>query len=207
MKQSLKGLLFASFFLILIGCTDGSGSEDEGNGGTDSETEASEETEDMNIDDVRDEYPDSQEGLRIGETGVVVDTMENMYEVTLNSISFKDTLGALGPNGVSFAIVNTTIENIGDKAFNIRNIYPPGLGAKGGSIEASINRVFQYKNVELEENLYEGMLEPGDSMTGDHIFDIDTFGDEYYFNFGAAGHQIVTYANWVISEDEIEGEE
>src|SRR5699024_9098712 len=82
-----------------------------------------------------------QEGLKIGDTGTVVDNDENRYDVTLNSVTFKDNVADLEPNGETFVVVNITVENIGDDSFDAAEMYAPGFGPESG-IQATMNEVF-----------------------------------------------------------------
>lgn len=144
-----------------------------------------------------------QEGLRINDTGSVVDNDENRYDVTLNSVTFKDSVADLEPNGETYVVANITVENTGDNSFDVANMYNPGFGPKGG-IETTLNGVFMDAGVEVDEDLLEGEIAPGESVTGDHIFEIGETSDQYLFIIGGSGQQILTYANWDVLESDIE---
>lgn len=144
-----------------------------------------------------------QEGLKIGDTGSVVDNDENRYDVTLNSVTFKDSVAGLEPNGETFVVANITVENTGDNSFDAVNMYNPGFGPKGG-IETTLNDVFMDAGTEVDEDLLEGEIAPGESVTGDHIFEIGEMSDQYLFIIGGSGQQILTYANWDVLESDID---
>ena len=167
----------------------------------DSSEEASE-NEEPEADDGK-SIGNHQEGLQIGDTGSVVDNDENRYDVTLNSVTFKDSVAGLEPNGETFVVANITVENTGDNSFDAVNMYNPGFGPKGG-IETTLNGVFMDAGVEVDENLLEGEIAPGESVTGDHIFEIGERSDQYLFIIGGSGQQILTYANWDVLESDIE---
>lgn len=221
MKQYIK----LSFFLLLtafliMGCADNEDTtqetdEEQNSNQEMNETEgeqeaseiesASEETSDNGeeTNESNDTFVEHQEGLGIGETGTVVDNNENRYEVTLNSVKFEDSVADLELNGETFVVTNITVKNVGNDSFDVVDMHSLGFGPEG-NIETSMNRVFREANVEVEEDLLEGEIAPGESVTGDHVFEIGETSDQYLFIIGGSGQQIITYANWDVLEDEIE---
>lgn len=176
------------------------------------ETSASQEEEenveeDENANDSNgntDTHIDHQEGLGMGETGIVVDNSENRYEVTLNSIEYEDIVGGTEAIGDTHAIVNITVKNIGEDSFDARDIYEPSFGVPGDEgLQATLNPLFIDDPEMVDHDLLEGEVAPGESVSGVHIYDIEK-GDEYRFIIGGSGHQIITYAQWEVSGSEIE---
>lgn len=165
-------------------------------------SEEASENEDSEADDDN-TIGNHQEGLQIGDTGSVVDNDENRYDVTLNSVTFKDSVAGLEPNGETYVVANITVENTGDNSFDAVNMYNPGFGPEGG-IETTLNGVFMDAGAEVDEDLLEGEIAPGESITGDHIFEIGETSDQYLFIIGGSGQQILTYANWDVLESDIE---
>ncbi|MFA1819794.1 hypothetical protein ACDX78_06295 [Virgibacillus oceani] len=55
----------------------------------------------------------------------------------------------------------------------------------------------------VEQDLLGGEIAPGESVTGDHVFEIAEIHDEYLFIIGGRGEQIITYANWDVLESEV----
>lgn len=227
MEVNMKKYMKLSFYLLLaafliVGCSDNGETDDEQNNNNQNqetneaadEDDASEEIyEEENPDDTseneeetnesNDTFVENQEGLRVGDAGTIVDNNKNRYEVTLNSVEFKDSVAGLELNGEAFVVANITVKNIGDDSFDVLNMHSSGFGPEG-ALQASMNEVFRDAGVELEEDLIEGEIAPGESVTGDHVFEIDQLADQYLFIIGGSGQQIITYANWDVLESDIE---
>lgn len=226
MKLYIKlSLLLTLSLFIVIGCSDQENEESQAyehqeneENQSDEEENDSEETsasqekeesvgEDGNVNDSNgntDPHIDHQEGLGMGETGIVVDNSENRYEVTLNSIEYEDIVGGTEAIGDTHAIVNITVKNIGEDSFDARDIYEPSFGVPGDEgLQATLNPLFIDDPEMVDHDLLEGEVAPGESVSGVHIYDIEK-GDEYRFIIGGSGHQIITYAQWEVSDSEIE---
>ncbi|MBP1968643.1 hypothetical protein J2Z83_000735 [Virgibacillus natechei] len=187
MKQLIKlSLLLMLSLFIIAGCSDQEGGED------DSDSENSSRKNDTHV--------EHQEGLEIGETGIVEDN-NRKYEITLNSVEYVDSVGGLEPNGETFVEANITVKNIDDDSFNASNIYEPGFGPEY-ELQASQNPIFMDAD-NVEQDLLEGEIAPGETVSGDHVFEIEEIVDEYKFAIGGKGVQIRTYAQWEVSESEI----
>ncbi|MBP1968660.1 hypothetical protein J2Z83_000752 [Virgibacillus natechei] len=170
------------------------------------EEEESEEEENTNdSSESNDTHVEHQEGLKMGETGIVVDNSENRYEVTLNSIEYVDEVGGSEAIGDTHAVVDITVKNIGEESFNAKDIYEPSFGPIEGEegLQATLNPIFIDEPGMVEQDLLEGEVAPGESVTGVHIYDIEKV-EEYLFIIGGKGHQIRTYAQWEVSDSEIE---
>ncbi|MCM3739540.1 DUF4352 domain-containing protein [Oceanobacillus luteolus] len=225
MKKYIKLSFILIITILFIAACNGDDKVDEGvneeenSNQETNETEENETTEEdvINEEDSSEEVTDNdeseedgdisfgnhQEGLRIGDTGTVVDNDKNRYDVTLNSVTFKDSVAGLEPNGETFVVANITVKNTGDASFDAANMYNPGFGPEGG-LQTTMNDIFRDAGVELDEELLEGEIAPGESVTGDHIFEIGEVSDQYRFIIGGSGQQILTYANWDVLESDIE---
>lgn len=179
--------------------------ESEGNNGTseDSSDELEENGDDSeNSSGNNDTHVEHQEGLTMGETGIVVDNSENRYEVTLNSVRYEDSIAGMDAGDGAYVVANMTVKNIGDQSFNAINMYEPGFGHVD-EMQATLNPIL-IDLEDLELDLLEGEIAPEESVTGDHVFEINEKEDEYLFVIGGSGHQIITYANWDVLESEVE---
>ncbi|MBP1968647.1 hypothetical protein J2Z83_000739 [Virgibacillus natechei] len=213
MKQFIKlSLLFTLALILVVGCSNNE-DDDQTAGEEDNnkqETSTVEEDEDSEVDDSSEEessdsndtHIEHQKGLKMGETGIVEDNGDNKYEVTLNSVEYVDVVGGLDSEGETHAVANMTVKNIGDNNFNAKNIYEPGFGPDG-ELQSSLNSVLMDVD-DVEEDLLEGEIAPGESATGDHVFVVEEKHDNYLFIIGGSGHQIITYANWDVPESEVE---
>ncbi|WP_167751498.1 DUF4352 domain-containing protein [Lentibacillus salicampi] len=215
MKQFIKlPLLLLLGLFIIAGCSDqeneeGQTDEQENNAEETSAEQEEEEETSEEIDessegssDNNDTHVEHQEGLQMGETGIVEDNENNKYEVTLNSVEYVDVVGGLDSEGDTHAVANMTVKNIGENTFNAENIYEPGFGPDG-ELQSSLNSVLMDVD-NVEQDLLEGEIAPGESVTGDHVFVVVEKKDNYLFIIGGSGHQIKTYANWEVAESEVE---
>ncbi|MBP1968646.1 hypothetical protein J2Z83_000738 [Virgibacillus natechei] len=212
-KQFTKLLLLMSLVLImLVGCSNNEEDEGQTTGEEDNnsqETSAAQEEEDgegvdesaEDTSDSNDDYVEHQEGLKMGETGVVEDNNKK-YEVTLNSIEYVDVVGDFEAEGDTYAVSNITVTNIDDHSFNAKDIYRPGFGPEN-ELDASLNQVLLDNSDRVDQDLLEGEIAPGEDITGVHVFDIERT-EDYVFALGGSGVQIRTYAQWEISDSEIE---
>ena len=150
MKKYIKLSFILIITILFIAACNGDDKVDEGvneeenSNQETNETEENETTEEdvINEEDSSEEVTDNdeseedgdisfgnhQEGLRIGDTGTVVDNDKNRYDVTLNSVTFKDSVAGLEPNGETFVVANITVKNTGDASFDAANMYNPGFG-------------------------------------------------------------------------------
>lgn len=163
-----------------------------------------------NSEENKDSYDNSTEndsvesdmvGLGMGETGYVRDE-DNKYEVTLNSVKFSDDdIGGIKSENDVYAIVNLTVENVGDHPMNAKNIHNPSFGETGRSFGTFNETIFE-DSLEVEQDLLEGKISPGESTTGDQIYDITT--SEYYTFFLGESGVDTSYAKWEIHESDVE---
>ncbi|MDY7045176.1 DUF4352 domain-containing protein [Virgibacillus sp. M23] len=150
----------------------------------------------------KDEHIENQSGLQIGDAGTVVSSEERYtYEATLNEIHFRD-IDEIKLFNETFAVVNVTIKNIDDQPLKAEDIFSPSLGEIGtNQYEGPVDNQFLQETSGIE--IIEGEIAPGDSVTGDFVFDIDKF-DNYHFAFGTKWDQIFTMAEWEFSIDEVQ---
>lgn len=190
--------------LFMVGCS----ANEEADSSKESEiTEEAETGETQSESDNR--HTSHQKGLKIGETGTVVSGTINdnrSYEITLNSVEYRDIVAGLEASEDTYAVVNITVTNTDDSAFNAKDIYGPAFGAEG-ELTATLNPVLFDHQDKVEEDILEEILEgeiaPGEEITGIHVFDIKQ-NDVYVFTIGGSGAQIITYAQWEVSDSEIE---
>ncbi|MBY7144497.1 DUF4352 domain-containing protein [Virgibacillus sp. NKC19-3] len=174
----------------------------------DGETDASETNEGEISSDEEEsssnEYVEHQRGLQIGETGTVVSSKEDYtYEVTLNSLHYEESLDDLQLFGEVFIVADVTIENVDDQSFAAEATFTPTLGElDSNEYKGSVDNEFLEGIAAID--IIEGELAPGDSITGNYVFDMETTADNYHFAFGTNWDQITTLAEWEFSEDEME---
>ncbi|GAB2535995.1 DUF4352 domain-containing protein [Gracilibacillus alcaliphilus] len=150
-----------------------------------------------------DEHIEHQLELSIGDTGTVVSSTDQLkYEVTLNEVSFQDELDNVPSYGNKFMIVNVTVENVDERAFEVADMFEPGIGVLDSQeykppVEADILQ--GVSDIEL----LDGELAPGDSVTGDYVFRMEE-ADNYSFTYGHEADQIITRAEWQFSADEVD---
>lgn len=169
------------------------------------ETEARETDEgDTTSENSSDEYVEHQKGLQIGETGTVVSSKEDYkYEVTLNSLHYEEELDDLRLFGDVFVIADVTIENIDNQSFPAEATFTPKVGKlDSNEYNSPVDNEFLEGISGIE--IIEGELEPGDSITGQYVFDLGSKEDSYHFAFGTNWDQIRTLAEWEFSEVEME---
>lgn len=103
--------------------------------------------------------------------------------MTLNSISYDDSIDNI--SGIeTYAVVDITVENIGDESFNAIDIYKPGFGPEG-EFEASLNEVLMEIDT-TDLDLLEGEIAPGESVSGVHVFGVAEKTDKYLFIIGGS---------------------
>nr|WP_026683193.1 DUF4352 domain-containing protein [Priestia megaterium] len=179
-----------------------SNNTDTSNENTQQESEDGTATEEKDEETSNDEYVEHQLGLKIGETGIVVSSPDKLkYEVALNEVSYRDELENVSLYGDTFVLVDVTVKNVDDRAFDATDIFEPGLGGLDSN-EYVPPIGSQYLQDASEIQLIEGELDPGDSINGTYVFDIEKT-DNYNFVFGHAADQITTRAEWEFSEGEV----
>ncbi|PAV28969.1 hypothetical protein CIL05_13390 [Virgibacillus profundi] len=178
--------------------TENSDTETSEDKSTTMETEEDTNTEE---EDSSDEFIENQSGLKIGETGTIVNADdESRYEVTLNEVRYEE-IENVKLFGEVFAVVDVTIKNIDDKTINSEDIFYPSIG------ELDTNEYTGPVGFEFVQDIpgidvIEGEIEPGESVTVNYVFDINK-ADNYHFAFGTTWDNIITRAEWELSEDEV----
>jgi len=177
----------------------------------DKTNEMNNEEENDSADDV-----DHQQGLKFGETGTVIsgDISENYRaEITPVSVEFLDEFyheernRNFDPKEDVFLKVTVDVKNTDDKAYELKKIKNPALAVYDS--EEVVDMKFQNNTFDEEINKageelsIEDEIGPGEEVTISYIFDREE-ADDYYFIFGSAGDQIVTYAQWVIGAADFE---
>lgn len=183
--------------------------EDENTDDTNSEDANSE--DETEGDDGSEETVDHQTGLKFGETGTVIsgDVSDNyQMEVTPESIEFIDEYE--DENGVQEAweevLVKYTakIKNTGDEAYSLSNIMLPSLAPYAGEEDtASLNHQLSTFDEEItkdgQEITIDDEIAPGEEVTMVSVYDTKK-SDEYHLIYGSETDQIVTYAQWEITQ-------
>ncbi|WP_026906280.1 DUF4352 domain-containing protein [Paucisalibacillus globulus] len=154
------------------------------------------------------EHIEHQYRLKIGETGTVVSYFSNdlddriSYEVTLNEIRYDEELEThIQLFDEVFAVVDVTIENIDDQPIDLIDLVVPSFGELGtNEYHSAVGSEFLQNIPEL--TIMEGELQPGESKTGNFVFDVDK-SSKYHFAVGTRWDQIVTLAEWEISAEEV----
>jgi hypothetical protein len=222
-KLLLSVVLLLATSLFLVACSDDKSTNEADNQSTTDENTVNntnkssddidssdngkdDESSEENNEEEKDEHIEHQYGLGIGETGTVVSYSSNnlddsiRYEVTLNEMSYDENIDLKIFNGV-YVVVDVTIKNIDDKPIDLSEIFAPGLGELGTTVfyvPVKSEFVQDFSGI----TILEGELEPGESKTGNYVFDVPK-ADNYKFAFGKTSDQIVTLAEWELSAEEI----
>jgi len=148
-----------------------------------------------------DGFPD-QLDLKIGDTGQVETTL-GRYEITVDSISKKDEIDGRRSQADYFFVADVTVKNIGDDSIDA-NESKDNLEITSmleGSGFSDVASFFE----SIDE--IEGTLEPGESISGQMLFEEDE-ADTYYLRFteglvaaGVVKNQVI----WTFTLDEVEG--
>jgi len=149
-----------------------------------------------------------QEGLKIGDKGTVVSgtlSDNERYEITLNdfqSVAEESVEGESIYHEI-FLKANVTLKNIDDKALSIDSIFEPSVGDENlEDIELFPPFRVDYFQEDKKTKLEGETIEPGETVVIDYYFDTNQ-ADMYRFAFGNSIDQIVAYAQWNISKDEM----
>ncbi|MEK3887595.1 DUF4352 domain-containing protein [Bacillus sp. FSL K6-3431] len=135
------------------------------NGATQSSDNGDEKKEDKSEDDIFSGDFTDQTDLKIGDTGQTESTL-GKYKVTVNSVKMLDELDGESSTLDHFFVTEITVENIGDKSYDVKDIIDnlefakslEGVGAGGLSKF--------YDSIKA----FEGTIEPGDTITGETVF-------------------------------------
>lgn len=106
-----------------------------------------------------------QKDLKIGDSGEVESTI-GKYKVTVNSVKMMDEIDGKAPSLDHFFITEMTIENIGDKPYDVVDIvdnleFTKDLDGGGAGDFSKFHDSIKH---------FEGTLEPGDTVTGEAVY-------------------------------------
>lgn len=145
------------------------------------------------------EVPESQTGLRIGETAIVQSTL-GLYELTLNSAELIGTeLDGEEALIDELIVLNFTYKNIGDKPFKGEDeMINFGIATEQGGHQ-NTNAAASFDSIEF----FEGVIEPGETREAEFIADTEV-ADEYYFETGSGALAAGTYneVSWTFTDEE-----
>lgn len=145
------------------------------------------------------EVPESQTGLRIGETAIVQSTL-GLYELTLNSAELIGTeLDGEEALIDELIVLNFTYKNIGDKPFKGEDeMINFGIATEQGGYQ-NTNAAASFDSIEF----FEGVIEPGETREAEFIADTEV-ADEYYFETGSGALAAGTYneVSWTFTDEE-----
>ena len=148
-----------------------------------------------------------QDGLTMKESGYVEDA-DDKYKVTINSIDKDGDIG-IEPsisNSDAYAVANLTVENIDDHSFNAKSIFSPSFSSSTEVYSTTINDVL-FDIDEINVDLLEGEIDPGESVNGDVVFGMDeneSKDGKYYFEIGTKQDQIIQAARWELEESDLD---
>ncbi|WP_102272014.1 hypothetical protein [Cytobacillus massiliigabonensis] len=115
-----------------------------------------------------------QTDLRIGDTGQTESTIAK-YEITLNSVKIKNTIDGKTPSLDHYFLGEITLKNIGETAFDAADI----VDNLAFTEDLKFGGDGDFSKLYTEVNPLIGKVEPGQSVTGDILFQgIDS--DTYY---------------------------
>lgn len=174
----------------------------------DEEMDEQEEKEEIDEQEKSLDQVEHQEGLKIGDKGTVVSgtlSDNERYEITLNdfqSVAEESVEGESIYHEI-FLKANVTLKNIDDKALSIDSIFEPSVGDENlEDIELFPPFRVDYFQEDKKTKLEGETIEPGETVVIDYYFDTNQ-ADMYRFAFGNSIDQIVSYAQWNISKDEM----
>ncbi|QGH34099.1 hypothetical protein GI584_08730 [Gracilibacillus salitolerans] len=156
------GLVLA---IVLIGCS----SDEESSQPTNNEDKVDEETTDSESEDV----------LRLGETGEVSGVLGN-YEITVNSFEILDEIEGEPSLMEILVLVHFEVTNIDDLPIVGKDVYN---GRLFNDENTSQGNLYDFESVKM---LTEEEIQPGETVEAEMLFDQDN--SDYYelvFNFGA----------------------
>lgn len=203
MKKMFKLLMLSLVaLLVIVACNNDTPEEDDvaDNGveapdddGTNDDENASDE------EDVADEDSDlSGDLLSLGEIGLL-ETALGDYEVTPTSIRLLEEVGVEQPYNDTFIVMDLTITNVGDEAIVSQDIITARLGSAIGD-RGSVSNFDDFEEIDN----FEGEIAPGETMTGEIIFDF-VLDDSYELSFGAVYlDSLSNEVRWVFDTDEAE---
>ncbi|MEI3605427.1 hypothetical protein SPD48_06955 [Pseudogracilibacillus sp. SE30717A] len=219
MKRILILFLSVSISILFItACSDKNGTKNASNETNNQSEERLENEEDNQIEDDKNDDKDEdeweiigsghQKGLKIGETGTVISGVldeNDRYEITLNdfqSVEEEEVEGERIYNEI-FLKANVTIKNIDEKAFSLDSIFEPTVGDEDlDDIELFPAFRVDFFQDDKGTPMENQMIEPGETVIADYYFDTEQ-ADLYRFAFGNSMDQIVKFAQWNISKDEM----
>ncbi|MBM7597874.1 hypothetical protein JOC34_000231 [Virgibacillus halotolerans] len=203
--------------IFITGCSDKKGDESKSNNQEtnnvqedESENLGGEQKEDAEEGDNEQENDiptGHQDGLTMEESGYVEDA-DDQYKVTINSIDKDGDIG-IDPsisNSDAYAVANLTVENIDDHSFNAKSIFSPSFSGSTEVYSTTINDVL-FDIDEINVDLLEGEIDPGESVTGDVVFGMDkneSKDGKYYFEIGTKQDQIIQAARWELEESDLD---
>ena len=191
-------VMFLVISLILVACSDdestnqtdnsstkeknieensNASSDDFDSNGNNEENESSGEIKEE--EEKRDKHIEHQYGLKIGETGTVVSYTSNnledriWYEVTLNELRYDEELVThVQLFDEVFVVADVIIKNIDEQSIDLIDIVTPSFGELGtNEYHSAVGSDFLQNIPGL--SLLEGELQPGESKTGNFVFDVD----------------------------------
>jgi hypothetical protein len=160
------------------------------NNGADDATEevcATEEDENEENNDSAGFAEDQQ--LTLGDTGIH-DSVTGTFEITLNAVKSEDEVE--GDNGF-FIFTEVTIKNVSDEAVDVADLTYADLF---NDQESGSGPYWDY-------GFDEDQLEPGESITGELVFDVSE-SSYYELVYGSAVHSTTNEVRWRFDADEVE---
>ncbi|WP_440896934.1 DUF4352 domain-containing protein [Amphibacillus sp. Q70] len=201
MIKKMFKLIFVSIAVLLVisACSNSNDAPDDEVANDENESELDDEGE--SDDQSSGAAAPSGEVLSLGETGTMETAIGN-FEVTPTSFRFEEEIDEDGEienpyNGI-FIIVDLTIENIDDEPIISEDlIYSVVLKDEGG---AGIDPIVEFTST----NNFEGEIAPGETVTGEIIFDFIT-NDVYELSFGADYlESLSNEVRWILEADDAE---
>lgn len=193
MKKISFLILLLLAMITVVGCSDNNDSnntkDDAGNNQMEEDVVEKEDTDQSDV---------NQGLMSLGETGLVDDEL-GQYEITPSSVEiFKDRDG-MTPNNDDevFVLIDYTVENIGEKAFEEESILGIRLLLKNK--EGGEFTEISYYDYEFVDNITES-IEPGKTYDSQLLFSI-TESSEYILHFGSSSAEIED-AEWSFTESE-----
>ena len=210
MKKTLKLISLSLIILLaIVGCSNNTPDDEDVENpieenqnediidNTDSEAEDPNSVENEEDNSVSESPSSTDDILSLGDTGLM-ETAIGKIEVTPTSIRFLENVGDERPFDEIFLVMELTITNVGDEAVLSEEMITARLHGEDGS-----GGVASFDDFSEIDN-FEGELEPGETVSGEVIFDF-SIEDKYQLSFGAAYlGSLSNEVRWEFDADEAE---
>ncbi|MBU9724255.1 MULTISPECIES: DUF4352 domain-containing protein [Bacillaceae] len=167
--------------------------------GDDSDSETDEAASDNGSSSDSTEQNDVEEGtvvLQLGESGTI-DTILGKYEITIHSAESYESIDGNNSSRGVFTVLSTTITNVGENTLNGDDI------ARAVLSRDTVGGTPNDRDLDFVEN-FTDPIEPGESVTGELIFDHSVAENLYEVKFGTGVSTTPDELVWEYTGDDID---